>query len=144
MASCELCGAFGNLTKAIIEGSLLNVCDNCVKFGKAIIVKQQPVKQVKREAVEIVNVINPNYPKLIKDAREKSGMKQEDLAKKIDEKISIIHKLETGHLQPTILLAKKLERILNINLIEIYQETHDKLNLKDSSLTIGDLIGVKD
>ena len=54
-----------------------------------------------------------------------------------------MHKLETGNLQPTLLLAKKLEKILNIKLIEVYQETNEKLNLKDSTLTIGDLVNLK-
>jgi putative transcription factor len=146
MANCELCGYSGNLIKAIIEGSLLNVCENCAKFGKAIILKQQPqqkIKPVKHKITELINIINPDYSKLIKESREKLGMKQEDLAKKIDEKTSIIHKLETGHLQPTISLAKKLERTLSIRLIEIYEEVNDNLNFKDKELTIGDLINSK-
>ena len=142
MVNCELCGSSGNLIKAIIEGSLLNVCENCAKFGKAIVVKQQPIqaRPLRQKTTEIINIINPEYPKLIKEAREKLNMKQEDLAKEIDEKISLIHKLETGQLQPTILLSKKLERVLNVNLIEIYQETSEKLNFKDRELTIGDLV----
>lgn len=146
MASCELCGNSGNLIRAIIEGSLLNVCENCARFGKAIIVKQQQTqinKPVKQKTTEIINLINPDYPKLIKEAREKLNMKQEDLAKKLDEKLSVIHKLETGQLQPTILLARKLEKFLNINLVEVYQETNEKLNLKDKGLTIGDLVKLK-
>ena len=146
MVNCELCGNSGNLVKAIIEGSLLNVCENCAKFGKAIVIKQisLPTKPIKQKTTEIINIINPDYPKLIKESREKLSLKQEDLAKKIDEKLSVIHKLETGQLQPTMLLAKKLEKTLNINLIEVYQETHEELNLKDKGLTIGDLIKLKE
>ena len=146
MANCELCGRSEDLVKAIVEGSLLNVCKNCAKFGKAITLKQQPqvIRQIKQKTNEIINVINPEYPKRIKEAREKLNMKQEDLAKKIDEKVSVIHKIETGNVQPTMLLAKKLERTLNIDLIEVYQETNEKLNLKDRGLTIGDLVNQKD
>src|SRR3989344_7239149 len=141
MANCELCGRSGNLIRAIIEGSLLNVCNNCAKFGKAIEIKQhQESKPIRQKTTELINIINPEYPRLIKNAREKFNMKQEDLARKIDEKISVIHKLETGHLQPTILLAKKLEKTLSIKLIEVYQETSEELNFKDRGLTIGDLI----
>ncbi len=143
MSNCEICGKSANLSKVIIEGSLLNVCENCAKFGKAIIVKQEKAKPIKKQTSEIISIINPNYPAIIKNAREKLDMRQEELAKKIDEKLSMIHKLETGHLQPTILLAKKLERFLNISIVEIYEETHEKLNLKDSTLTIGDLVNVK-
>lgn len=140
MSSCELCGSSKNVIKAIVEGVMLNACENCAKFGKAILVKQNSFKQVKQKTNEIVNIVNPDYPILVKNAREKLGMKQEDLAKKIDEKTSVIHKIETGNLQPTIILAKKFEKALNIRLIEVYEETHEKLNVNDSSLTIGDLI----
>lgn len=145
MVTCELCGSSRNLVKAIVEGSILNVCENCAHFGKAITLSknQQQVKNVKKTTTEIVNVINPDYPTFIKNAREKIGIKQEELAKKIDEKVSVIHKLETGHLQPTISLAKKLEKTLNIKLIEVYQETNEKLNFKNKELTIGDLVNLK-
>ena len=36
MVACELCGSSRNLVKAIVEGSILNVCENCAHFGKAI------------------------------------------------------------------------------------------------------------
>lgn len=144
MVNCELCGKSGNLVKAIVEGSLLNVCEKCAKFGKVILIKQpQQVKEIRQKTTEIINIINPDYPKLVKEAREKFNLKQEELARKLDEKLSVIHKLETGHLQPTMLLAKKLEKELKITLIEVYQETNEKLNLKDKALTIGDLINNK-
>src|SRR3989344_4695063 len=108
MPNCELCGRSEILTKAIIESSLLNVCENCAKFGKPILVKQHAAaKPLKQKTTEIINIINPDYPGIIKNARE------------------------------------KLEKILNIKLIEVYQETNEKLNLKDSTLTIGDLVNLK-
>jgi putative transcription factor len=121
------------------------VCESCAKFGKAIFVKQnlQNVKPIKKDITEIISLVNSNYPIIVKNAREKQGLKQEELAKKIDEKTSLIHKVETGSMQPTILLAKKLEKVLNIKLIEVYEETHETLNFKNSDLTIGDLIREK-
>ncbi len=145
MASCEICGEDRDLVKAIIEGSLLDVCNNCAKFGNTIVVKQlkKEEKPVKKMTSEIINIINPDYPSLIKNAREKLGLKQQDLALKLNEKESIIHKLETGSLQPTIILARKLEKTLNINLVEIYQESHETLNIKDDKITIGDLLKLR-
>ena len=142
MADCEICGEDRELIKALIEGSLLNVCENCAKFGNAVVIKKLEYEQklVKKLTNEVINIINQDYPKLIKNAREKLGLKQQELAMKINEKESIIHKLETGSLQPTILLARKLERTLNISLVELYQESHETLNLKDDNLTIGDIL----
>ncbi len=145
MPDCEICGEEQELIKAIVEGSLLSVCDQCAKFGNAILVKKEkPLeKQIKRSSSEIINVINQEYPKIIKESREKLGLKQKELALKINEKESIIHKLETGALQPTILMARKIEKTLNISLVEIYQESHESLNLKSDQLTIGDLLKLR-
>lgn len=145
MGNCEICGEEKELVKAIVEGSLLEVCGECSKFGNIIIVKkiQGEERPVKKQTIDIINIINPDYPKLIKESREKLGLKQKELALKINEKESVIHKLETGSLQPTILLARKLERTLSINLIELYQDTYDSLNLKDDKLTIGDILRLR-
>ncbi len=147
MPNCDLCGREGNLTQAIVEGSLLNVCENCAKFGKVIVIKKetkpkQEAKQIKKTP-EIINVIDEDYHSKIKQAREKLGLKQEELAQKINEKVSVIHKLETGHLQPTLLIARKLEKVLNISLVKLYQEENEKVDFKDTKLTIGDLAKVK-
>lgn len=145
MGNCEICGEERELVKAIVEGSLLDVCEECSKFGNTIVVKkiQKEEKAVKKQTVDIINIISPDYPRLIKESREKLGLKQKDLALKLNEKESVVHKLETGSLRPTILLARKLERTLNISLIELYQDTHESLNLKDDKLTIGDILKLK-
>jgi len=146
MGNCEICGEERELVRAIVEGSLLDVCEECAKFGNTVVVKkiQKEEKTLKKQTVDIINIINPDYPKLIKESREKLGLRQKDLALKANEKESVIHKLETGSLQPTILLARKLERILSINLIELYQDTHESLNLKDDKLTIGDILKLRE
>ena len=145
MADCDICGEERELLNAIVEGSLLNVCESCSKFGNVIVVShpKKEEKPIKRSSVEVINVIKPDFPTLIKEAREKLNLKQKDLALRINEKDSVIHKLETGSFQPTILLARKLERELKIDLVEIYQETHETINLKDNQLTIGDLLKLR-
>jgi len=130
---CDLCGATKNLVRAKIEGTELIVCQECAKFGTIlgpIKTKPEKVKKRKEEKKQIIKpsieeeilIINPNYPTIIKKAREKLGLKQSELAKLIREKESVVHKLETGELEPSIKLAKKLEHILKIKLIEQYHE----------------------
>ena len=46
MPNCDMCGRENNLNQAIVEGSLLNVCDNCARFGKVILIKKA-VKEIK-------------------------------------------------------------------------------------------------
>ncbi len=141
---CELCGNDSADYTAIVEGAELNVCAKCAKFGKVIrkpIIKkiEKPVKV--SEDSEIIETVVDNYSEIIKKAREKLGLKQEELAKKMAEKESVIHKLESGHLKPNVELAKKLENFLKINItekIEVRKENVSKT--KTESLTIGDLI----
>jgi len=45
MALCELCGKEGNLFLAIVEGSQLQVCNQCSGYGKVIKRIQPEIKK---------------------------------------------------------------------------------------------------
>ena len=148
MANCEVCGKKNDiLDKAIVEGVLINVCHNCSRFGRVVSIKKpfvEPKRMISVQHREETEDIVDNYAEIIKQSREKKGLKQEELAMNIAEKESIIHKIETGSLKPSFQLARKLEQFLNIKLIELQEEKKDlSLNLKDNGLTIGDLLKVK-
>lgn len=146
MTVCELCGKEAPLFRAIVEGSELNVCVTCGKFGKML---QKPVMRVAtsspvQKAPEPSEVVVSDYAQRIRQAREKSGMTQKEFALKLNEKESIIHKLENSLFVPPIDLAKKLERLLRIKLIEIEEEETPEAAKKSSGpLTIGDIINIK-
>lgn len=148
--SCELCGKEGELYKSIVEGSQMNVCQNCSKFGKIIQTpktnikfKPKPFKK-KQEMPETIFLIVDNYAELIKRSREKMKLKQEEVAKKIAEKESLIHSIESGKHEPNINLARKLERFFDINLVEEHKEEQKNIGKTNAgSLTIGDLIKKK-
>ena len=153
--NCEMCGKKTDLFKAIIEGIQIKVCSTCGKFGR-VIKQVNPLENKKKEKVEkiskeeesseIIQTISDNYSEKVKKARELIGLKQEELAKKLSEKESVIHKIETGHYEPNLILAKKLERFLKISLIEEQEIEKSKNNTAPSSsagLTIGDLIKLK-
>lgn len=151
MANCEICGKEDELYDTIIEGTRLNVCSKCSKFGK--VMKKQVIKEEriiktrkieeKKPGIETVELINPTYSELIKRKREKLGLKQIELAKKIAEKESLIHKLESGHVEPSIAVARKLEKFLGIKLIREEEIKKMQLKTKSENLTIGDIIDVK-
>jgi len=149
---CEMCGSEERLFKTDIEGTLLNVCKACSKFGKIINPVKEPIEEKRRKKIEItetepeeeiIKMVVNNFQEKIRKAREKLGLNQEDFAKKIKEKESIVHKLETGEFKPSIDTAKKLEKILHIKLIEEYKEEGKTTNIKTEELTIGDLIKIK-
>ncbi len=146
MPSCDMCGAEGKLVRASVEGTELNVCSSCAKFGK---VMKKPVtflknKNVVRETAreEKPEIIVPDYSSLIKKKREERGMKQEELARAIAEKESLIHKIEAGQTEPSISLARKLERFLKITLVKEFEGTDGTLpsKTKTQEFTIGDLV----
>ena len=140
-----------NLVEAIVEGSMLSVCQNCSKHGNVIRVLQAPKElsaDFNRERVspnEPVEVVIDKYPEVIKKAREKMGLTQEQLAKDVGERESVIHQAESGKMKPNFTLAKKLNVYLKINLIEKVEKIDIKkdkkdINFKDKTITIGDLL----
>ncbi|MEW6063443.1 MAG: multiprotein bridging factor aMBF1 [Nanoarchaeota archaeon] len=150
MAECELCGKETILYDAIVEGSLVKVCSECARYGKVVVVEPKRVEEVERIRVRlpeenVEEYVVEDYAKRIKEARENLKLTQEELAKKIHEKESVIHKLEAGTLTPNLELAKKLEIVLKIKLIEGYKGDYSrgKLDFKNTALTIGDLLELK-
>lgn len=153
---CEMCGEEKlHLYKAIVEGSLLSVCDRCKKFGEVISIEKPKIEETKKEKKpekpkfideEKQQIVVDDYAKKIKEARERKALTQEKLAKAIAEKESVIHKLESKQMVPSMRLAKKLEQFLRIKLIEEFNPEKNpvkELNLKDGSLTIGDMIRLR-
>ena len=69
------------------------------------------IEKTEEPEEEIIRLVVGDFATRVRKAREKLGLKQEDFAKKIKEKESIVHKLETGEFKPNLDLAKKLEKI---------------------------------
>ena len=153
MSLCDMCGKETNLVVALIEGTELNVCSKCAKFGKILrrVIEEKPIEKIGRKVIkeeadeeEIIEGIVEGYGKLIKEAREKLGLKQEDFAKKINEKVSLIHNIESEHHEPSLKLAGKIEKFLKIKLIEQTKLENDKFDkMTDNQVTVGDLIKLK-
>ena len=153
MAHCELCGKETELISVEIEGIEMSTCRNCAQHGQIKEIPQARSEVVQKNFnkpgrpephLEVTESIISDYAQKIRKAREKLGLKQEDFAKKINEKESLLHKMETGEFEPSLPLARKLEKLLNIQLIEKVEEK--KLNIPKGSaggLTIGDLIKIK-
>jgi putative transcription factor len=152
--NCDLCGRETEfLLKTEVEGTELNLCKECSQHGKVLRKIEAAVEKPKSASKptftlperEIIQVIIPDYANLIKEKREQLGLKQEEFAKKIAEKESIIHKIETGQFEPSIALARKVEKFLKIKLIEEHEETKQKTkkSSEDEGFTIGDIIKIK-
>ena len=155
---CEMCGNDAPFLKtARIEGTVLKVCPGCMRFGQSQaggkaddpsnpdVVEQRLVKRERRmRSRDIYDQISEDvvddYPRLIRGARDRKGLSQEELAAKINEKRSIVSKLESGAMVPDNKLISKLESFLGITLKEKRRVEKVSGGGGGKPLTIGDLI----
>ncbi|MFO7792045.1 MAG: multiprotein bridging factor aMBF1 [Candidatus Saliniplasma sp.] len=153
--NCELCGKkVGKPKKVKVEGSTLQVCEQCARYGKEVLEKDDS------DAKDIMSRVNKSrsrsrsssgfdsdrktlvmdYPDKIREARLGEELTQEELAKKLNEKKSVVAKLEKEDMRPSDSLRKKLEKTLNITLLEEIEQVSPTTEHTESGLTIGDLI----
>jgi uncharacterized protein (TIGR00270 family) len=79
------------------------------------------------------------------------NMNQEDFAKKLNLRLSMLHQIESEHFKPDVETAKRLEHALHINIIEEISnedlekkpQIHPNNQLKSNSFTLGDMIKVR-
>lgn len=166
--SCEICGKpiSGKPLRVKIEGSVFEcVCSECSKLGK--VQKPPAMARVRKTTNKPQNNQNrsrggmsqrvytrddgpmddivEDYGVIVKQAREAKGLSREQLGQKIYEKVSVINRIESGKMEPDLKLAKKLEKTLNITLIEQYDEM-DLDAFKSSSSganTLGSIVKIK-
>ena len=130
---CEICGTEikGNPTRVTVEGTVLDVCGKCARYGKPadkwtpVSRKIAPTEKVivtrkpRMDAFDkLEDEIIPDYAAIIKKARESHGLTIEDLASKMMEKSTLLRKIEREELVPEDTVRKKLETTLNIKLTE--------------------------
>lgn len=146
-----MCGKQTELFKTNLDGAIMDLCSGCANFGKVIHRIEKPKSVIRRKkqepkpgAPEKILVIVDDYSKKVRKARERLKLKQEEFAKRIAEKESVIHKLETGQFEPSIKLARKLEKLLGIVLIEEHKEAPVKREKTESEdFTVADLVKIK-
>ncbi len=128
MLNCEICGnpIKGASQVVLVDGAKLRVCGDHAKLGTVIKETVQHQGFVPRrvnspsipkfDVVEEYLELRDDFGMVIKSAREKMGLSQDQLAAKINERVSLIRHLETGKMKPDDVLATKLERFLKIDL----------------------------
>lgn len=155
--NCELCGK--EITKGTtvnVEKSKIEVCEECKKYGKEVFSAEeedlsknkilQRIKKKKNSAQgtdlygDEEKELALDYSERIENARIEKDLTQEELAKLINEKRSVIAKLERNDMRPSDDLRKKLENTLEIELMEKIEGETTKTSSKSEGLTIGDLI----
>ncbi|KYK23116.1 hypothetical protein AYK24_01500 [Thermoplasmatales archaeon SG8-52-4] len=156
---CELCGRECDCRVAIVDGVRMMLCPGCMKYGTGVksssqvsTSSQSPVlSRIKRPKVKDVykdmdKELVSGWNELIKDARKKKGLTREQLGFKIGERTVTIAKIENGDLRPSDKVVSKLEKELNIRLVEeVSSVTPVSTGSHYSNrLTLGDLIKKED
>lgn len=160
---CEICGKSvpeNNPIRAKIEGSVMVVCKECSKLGKVQKAAPKPkfVKQNKSNRKntntrkksysrndEPSEELIEDFSNEIRNAREAKNWSREDLGKKINERVSVISRIETGKMTPDNKLTKKLEKALNITLLEKIDniDLNQFVNTSTGERTLGNVVKIK-
>jgi len=135
----------GEVQVVNIDGGMFRVCNSCSKLGTVARVAKPPMSRPMRASGNSSGfsplgrnfskpratpppsasgpyfqdeemILRDDYSKVIRSAREKLGMTQEELGMKINEKPSVISHLENGSMKPSDALARKLEHFLKVQL----------------------------
>ncbi|MEM2981603.1 MAG: multiprotein bridging factor aMBF1 [Candidatus Bathyarchaeia archaeon] len=155
--NCEVCGSVihGNPKRIVLEGTRLVVCSECYVLGEPDLKPQfEPTVKPKPAKAQTIRFGSSRLPKefeeldivedfseRIRDAREKMGITQKDLAKMVKERLSIIQKLEVGKMVPDMRLARMLEHALKIKLLTPRSEPEvEDVEGAEYELTLGDVI----
>lgn len=135
------------MVSARIEGAVIEVCERCSKFGTKVNVSPTyiPIKKTIKvsELGETDLELVPDYGRIIARVRESKGLTRYDLAKKINEKESVIKRVEDEELEPDEELIRKIEDFLDIRLREknetVVLQRREKKKLP---LTVGDVVEI--
>ena len=135
------------------------VCSRCQRLGTPYeeepITVRQPVRKaltlgvVRRKAPELPKGMEESdlaedYAERVRKHRMKSGLSQEDLAKRVKEKLSVIQKIETGKMTPDTQLCRELEHELKVKLLVPRKETPaTPKSTAPAEVTLGDIIRIK-
>ena len=142
---CEICGRnSSDLYLISVEGTRLTVCSDCSSCGTFIAkIEETPLERATMATEEPETDIVDNYAELIRGVRARASLTQEELAKKINESLNVIKKVEKGELVPTEKLSKKLEKLFKIRLFQpVKKETIEKKKA-ETSLSLEDVAKIK-
>jgi putative transcription factor len=138
---CEMCGKdVETLSHVQIEGTELELCPNCSRFGVVVSpapgaaspepgvtpaagmvderLRQRARRMGERDLFQELPEMElvPDWPKRIRQAREKLTWTPEELGKRLNEKKSLVLKLESGNFHPSDAMVRKIEHLLKVRL----------------------------
>jgi len=175
MVQCEMCGTeVSSPSRVKIEGAELDVCDECTDFGTELKTEDSSSTSTKystsssessgssgssspssssssgggrrRDMFDEMDEIAQDFNDRIRSARESKGLSQKELAQQLNEKASLIRKLEQGNSLPSDDVRTKIEKSLGIDLSAGGSTDDEEWSggESDGSYTLGDVVQRKD
>ena len=155
---CEMCGAriAGRPYKALVDGVEMVLCVSCYlklsRSGRAVLLPSKPEKKreapkkkrpTRRVSLELYDIVE-DYDERIRRAREAKGWTTTVLAQKLRISESMLKKIESGKMKPSIDLARKMEKLLRIQLLEPVEiEEEVDYTGPPGTVTLGDVVVVR-
>jgi putative transcription factor len=164
-----------SLTTTKVEGAELELCENCQGFGTTVETQESSSStskystssssgtsgssggstggstgsggstRRKKDMFDDMDELAGDYDDRIREAREAESLTQEELANQLNEKASLIRKLERGDILPSDDVKAKLEKKLEITLTEGADVDDTEWSSgSGQSMTLGDVVERKD
>ncbi|WP_083912391.1 multiprotein bridging factor aMBF1 [Natronolimnohabitans innermongolicus] len=160
-----------------VEGAKLDVCSNCTDFGTEVKQTSSSSSSTKystgsssssssssssggstttsssssssrrSDMFDDMDELATDYDDRVRKARENKGLSQSDLANELNEKSSLIRKIERGDTLPSDRVQSKLERFLEVDLNAEGASSDDSEwsgGSASGSYTLGDVVKRKD
>ena len=133
---CELCGEEirGKAYLGVVDRATLILCERCVKRASKVYgpvgggaprpapAPRPRPRRARPRAPRWEEEVVVDYAERIREARERMGLTRDALAAMLGVKVSVVRRMEEGTLMPTLDMARKLERILKVKLVELVEE----------------------
>lgn len=137
MASCEMCGKNSeNLQKVKVAGSIMNLCSSCSNLGhsqESDKPKSFAFYHKKRDNSDN-SILIENYTSKINSALAKKNLTVHHLARVLNIKESLLHKVLNNKFELELTLAKKIENFLDIKIIT--NSTDSKADFDESTIIV--------
>jgi len=100
----------------------------------------------RKDMFDEMDELAQDYDEIVRSGRESAGLSQEDLARQLNEKASLIRKIERGDTLPSDEVQRKLEKALGIDLSAggSAEETEWESDTSTGEYTLGDVVERKD
>ncbi len=157
---CDICGSkiVGRPYIALVDGVEMVLCASCYlklsKSGRAKLIRigepeeeRKPRRKVKRSYRVTYEVVE-DYAERISSARLRKKLSLKDLAQKLRISENMMRKIEQGRFKPSIELARRMEAILGVKLLEPTEELEEEYEgeeekVKEELPTLGDIVVIR-